>query len=106
MPKFDGDAKVWLGFPPLVLSFFKVSQSLLDHFHCVSANLPKKKVDIVIVDIPSNLLVPYVFDPTFSILSWNQSVDNFIDSRSLCFLKKSCSKMELCYFSMSMICMC
>lgn len=37
-------------------------------------------MDIVIVVIPSPLLMPYVFDSTFFIPSWNQSADNFIDS--------------------------
>jgi hypothetical protein len=72
-------AKVWWGFHPFLLSFLKVSQTLLDFFHCVSPYLPLKTMDLVIINIPNNLPIPCVFDPTFSIPSWNQSVDNFIN---------------------------
>jgi hypothetical protein len=60
--KFDGDAKVWLGFLLLLLSFLKVSQSLLDHFHCVYVDLVEdydvdvRNIDNGVVDIRNNVV--------------------------------------------------
>lgn len=78
-PSSNFGAKVWWGFHPFLLLFLKVSQTLLDCFHCLFAGLPIKNMDLVIADIPNNLSIPYVFDPTLFIPSWNQSVDNFIN---------------------------
>jgi hypothetical protein len=42
-PSQNFGAKVWLGFHPLLLSFLKVSQTVLDFFHCVFVDVSRKK---------------------------------------------------------------
>ncbi len=45
----------------------------------------ENKVDLVIIDVPSNLLVLHIFKPLSFILPWNRQVDNFIES-TMCFV--------------------
>jgi hypothetical protein len=40
----------------------------------------ENKVDLVLLHIPSNLIIPHVFKLFFFILPWNRRVDNFIKS--------------------------
>ncbi len=40
----------------------------------------ENKVDLILLDIPSNLIIPHVFKLLFFILPWNRRVDNFIKS--------------------------
>ncbi len=54
--------------------------NIISFFHYVFVDLSRKKLDLVIANILSNLSVPYVSDLTFFISYWNQSVNNFIDS--------------------------
>ncbi len=88
---------------PLLLSFFKVSQTLLYLFFCAFANLPKKKMDLVIANIPSNLLVPYVSNLTF-LSHLRIRLSTTLLTPSFYFLTIFCPKMELCCFSTLMTC--
>jgi hypothetical protein len=40
----------------------------------------KNKVDIVLADVPSNFLIPHIFESFSFIPPWNMRVDNFIES--------------------------
>ncbi len=64
----------WIG-----LDFFELICLIIlvnNYFHVSSKN----KVDLVIADVPSKLLISHVSKPLSFIIPWNKRMDNFIES--------------------------
>jgi len=85
----------------LVLKFQLVFVQLQLNFGFLSLQIsPNMKVDLVIMDIPSNMSMSYVFDSTSCIPVWNQNVDNFINFVILFSKKLLLEHSTTCSFSM------
>jgi hypothetical protein len=64
----------------LILNLFYIN--LFNPFFnaCVFQMSSKNKVDLVLVDVPSNFLIPHGYEPLSFIPPWNRQVDNFFKS--------------------------